>query len=110
MGGGLLAPAQPPSWRATPCRLSATAIQYIRSYPPYLEAVSSIRNLSTRHAVVKKGPPKMVSEERKCGGFWWESPKKRGHLEDQGVDGRMGSELVLGRLAGGCGVDLVGRR
>ncbi|KAJ4443747.1 hypothetical protein ANN_05525 [Periplaneta americana] len=27
-------------------------IQYIRSYPPYLEAVSSIRNLKTRHAVV----------------------------------------------------------
>jgi hypothetical protein len=27
-------------------------IQYIRSYPPYLETVSSIRNLRTRHAVV----------------------------------------------------------
>jgi hypothetical protein len=27
-------------------------IQYIRSYPPYLEAVSSIRNPRTRHAVV----------------------------------------------------------
>jgi hypothetical protein len=27
-------------------------IQYIRSYPPYLEVVSSIRNLRTRHAVV----------------------------------------------------------
>ncbi|KAJ4428508.1 hypothetical protein ANN_24550 [Periplaneta americana] len=27
-------------------------IQYIRSYPPYLEAVSSIRNLRTCHAVV----------------------------------------------------------
>jgi hypothetical protein len=27
-------------------------IQYIRSYPPYLEAISSIRNPRTRHAVV----------------------------------------------------------
>ncbi|KAJ4446561.1 hypothetical protein ANN_13258 [Periplaneta americana] len=27
-------------------------IQYIRSYPPYLEAVSSIRNLRKRHAMV----------------------------------------------------------
>ena len=27
-------------------------IQYIRSYPPCLEAVGSIRNLTTRHAVV----------------------------------------------------------
>jgi hypothetical protein len=26
-------------------------VQYIRSYPPYLEAVSSIRNLGTRHAI-----------------------------------------------------------
>jgi hypothetical protein len=32
-------------------------IQYINSYPPYLEAVSSIRNLRTRHAVVTRDPP-----------------------------------------------------
>jgi hypothetical protein len=31
-------------------------IQYIRSYPPYLEAVSSIRKLRTRHAVVTWDP------------------------------------------------------
>jgi hypothetical protein len=29
------------------------------------------------------------------------------HLEDQGVDGRMGSGWILGRLAGGCRVDSV---
>jgi hypothetical protein len=29
-------------------------------------------------------------------------------LEDQGVDERMGSEWILGRLAGGCIVDPVG--
>jgi hypothetical protein len=27
-----------------------------------------------------------------CTRFWWESPKERDHLEDQGVDGRVGSE------------------
>jgi hypothetical protein len=32
-------------------------IQYIRSYPPELEGVSSIRNLRTRHAVVTRDPP-----------------------------------------------------
>jgi hypothetical protein len=32
-------------------------IQYILSCPPYLEAVSSIRNLRTRHAVVTTDPP-----------------------------------------------------
>jgi hypothetical protein len=35
-------------------------IQYIRSYPPYLEAVPSIRNLMTRHAVVTRDPPNMA--------------------------------------------------
>jgi hypothetical protein len=37
----------------------------------------------------------------KCTKFWWGSPKERDHSEDQGADGRMGSEWVLGRLAGG---------
>jgi hypothetical protein len=36
-----------------------------------------------------------------CRRFWWESRKVRDHLEDQGIDGRMGSKWVLGRLAGG---------
>jgi acyl-coenzyme A synthetase/AMP-(fatty) acid ligase len=33
--------------------------------------------------------------------FWWESPKERYHSEDQGVVERIGSEWILGRLAGG---------
>jgi hypothetical protein len=37
----------------------------------------------------------------KCTRFWWESPKERDQLEDQGVGGKMGSEWVLGRLAWG---------
>jgi hypothetical protein len=37
----------------------------------------------------------------KCTRFWWESPKERDHLEDQGVGGKMGSEWILGRLAWG---------
>jgi hypothetical protein len=36
-----------------------------------------------------------------CARNWWESPKERDHSEDRDVDGRMGSEWVLGRLAGG---------
>jgi hypothetical protein len=28
-------------------------------------------------------------------------PEERDHLEDQGVDGKMGSEWILGTLAGG---------
>jgi hypothetical protein len=30
---------------------------------------------------------------------------ERDHSEGQGVDGRMGSEWILGRLAVGCGLD-----
>jgi hypothetical protein len=30
-----------------------------------------------------------------CTRFWWESPKGRDHLEDQGVGGKMGSEWIL---------------
>jgi hypothetical protein len=36
-----------------------------------------------------------------CTGFWWEIPKGGDHLEDQVVDGRMGSEWILRRLVGG---------
>jgi hypothetical protein len=34
-------------------------------------------------------------------GFGGDSPKERDHWEDQGVGGKMGSELILGRLAWG---------
>jgi hypothetical protein len=44
----------------------------------------------------------------KCTRFWWESPKERNHLEDRGIDRRMGSEWILGRLAGRCVADSVG--
>jgi hypothetical protein len=36
-----------------------------------------------------------------CTGFWWESQKEKDYLEDQGVDGRMGSKWILRRLVGG---------
>jgi hypothetical protein len=40
--------------------------------------------------------------------FLWESLKEKEYLEDQGIHRRMGLEWILGRLAGGCGVDPVG--
>jgi hypothetical protein len=43
-----------------------------------------------------------------CTGFWCESPKEKGHLEDEGVDGRIGSKWILRRLVGGSGVDSLG--
>jgi hypothetical protein len=42
-----------------------------------------------------------------CTGFWWESPKEKDHLKDQGVDRRMGSKWTLRRLVGGEGVEWI---
>jgi hypothetical protein len=36
-----------------------------------------------------------MERREKCTRFWWESPKERDYLEDQGVDGKMGSEWIL---------------
>jgi hypothetical protein len=38
--------------------------------------------------------------EESVRGFGGKSRKERNHLEDQGVDGSIGSEWILGRLAG----------
>jgi hypothetical protein len=35
-------------------------------------------------------------------------PESKDHLKDQGIDGRMVSKWILGRLVGGCGVDSAG--
>jgi hypothetical protein len=42
-----------------------------------------------------------------CKRFWWESTKEREHSENQGVDARMGSEWILGRLAGEGGLNFI---
>jgi hypothetical protein len=54
-GEALLALRPTPKLEDHPC--PPLLMQYIRSYPPKLEGVSSIRNLMTRHAVVTRDPP-----------------------------------------------------
>jgi hypothetical protein len=49
-----------------------------------------------------------MGEDRTVYRVLWEIPKERDHWEDQGVGGKMGSELILGRLAWGCGLDSTG--
>jgi hypothetical protein len=55
-GEELLAPRLSPKLEDHPF----SVFQYTRSYPPYLETVSSIRNLRTRHAVVTRNPPNIT--------------------------------------------------
>jgi hypothetical protein len=64
-GEELLAPRPTPAEGPPLVGCLRLLIYYIRSYPPYMEAVSSIRNLRTRHAVVTKGPPNMDRRETK---------------------------------------------
>jgi hypothetical protein len=45
---------------------SGLLIQYIRRFPPYLEAVSSIRNPRMRHAAVTRDPRNMGPVEGSC--------------------------------------------
>jgi hypothetical protein len=42
-----------------------------------------------------------MGDERNMYRVYWESQKERDHLEDHVIDGRMGSEWILLRLAGG---------
>jgi hypothetical protein len=39
--------------------------------------------------------------EKRVHGFGGKARRKKDHLKDQGVDGRMGSKWTLGRLVGG---------
>jgi hypothetical protein len=39
--------------------------------------------------------------EKSVQGFFWESLKEKHHLEDRGLDRRMGSEQILGGYFGG---------
>jgi hypothetical protein len=49
--------AQPPSWRTTPCRLSATVYSIYSQLPPVSGGLPSIRNLRTCHAVATRNLP-----------------------------------------------------
>jgi hypothetical protein len=42
-----------------------------------------------------------MGEERNVYNILMGKPEGKNHLEDQGIDGRIGSEWILGRLAGG---------
>jgi hypothetical protein len=83
---------------------------YIKSFSYLLGRVKHIIYDNCVTQTVVTGSVRGMGEERKCTRFWWETQKERGHSEDRGVDGRMGSEWILdlGGMAGGFGVDSIG--
>jgi hypothetical protein len=82
-------------WR----KLHSEELHNLYSSPDIIRHVKSRRMRWT-------GMGQAWERREKCARFWWESPKERQHLEDQGVGGKMGSEWVLERLAWG-GVDWI---
>jgi hypothetical protein len=60
-----------------------------------------IRQIKSRRMRWAEHVARMYEERKEYSRFWWKSPKERDHSEVGGVDGRMVSEWILGRLAGG---------
>jgi hypothetical protein len=78
-------------WR----KLHNEELHVLYSSPNIIRQIKWRRMRWARH-VARRG------EERKMYRVLVGKPEgRRDHLEDQGVDGRMGSEWILGRLAGG---------
>jgi hypothetical protein len=59
-GGGVSPPPNPQAGGSPTVGCPRLLIQYIRSYPPNLEPVSSVRNPRTRHTVVTVDPLNMA--------------------------------------------------
>jgi hypothetical protein len=77
-------------WR----KLRNGELHNLYSSPDIIRHIKSRRLRWAGHvARMERGEP--------CTEFWWQSPKEKDHLKDQGVDGRMGSKWTLGRLVGG---------
>jgi hypothetical protein len=84
-------------WR----KLHNEELHIFYSSPNIIRQIKSRRMRWTGHVAC-------MGEERKVYKVLVETPKERGHLGDQGVNGRMRSEWILGRLAGGFRLDPVG--
>jgi hypothetical protein len=77
-------------WR----KLHSGELRNLYSSPDIIRQIRS-RRMRWAGRVARKGRGETYR------GFWWESPKEKDHLKDQGVDGRMGSKWTLGDWLGG---------
>jgi hypothetical protein len=72
------------------------ALHNLYSSPDIIRQIKSRRMRWVGHAA-------HMGEERKVYRVLVRRPKERDHLEDRGIDGRMGLHWILGRLAVGVG-------
>jgi hypothetical protein len=81
-----------------------TILRSLYCYPPMYARMptQSLPSTFYKNVVARMG------EGRNVYRVWWESPKEKDYLKDQGVDGRMGSKWTSRRLIGGRGVDSPG--
>jgi hypothetical protein len=77
-------------WR----KLHNEELHILYSSPNIIRHIKSIRMRWTGYVAC-------MGKERNVYRVLWESQKERDHLEDQGIDGRMGSEWIVGGLTGG---------
>jgi hypothetical protein len=70
------------------------------SYCAVYSSRDIIRQIKSRR-VTWAGYVARIGEERKVYKVLVRKPEGRDNLEDQGVDGRIGSEWILGRFGGG---------
>jgi hypothetical protein len=75
-------------------KLHSGELHNLYSSPDFIRQIKSRR-------MRWKGHVARMGEGRNVYRVWWESPKEKYHFEDQGVDGRMGSNWTLERVVGG---------
>jgi hypothetical protein len=74
-------------------KLHSEELHILYSSPNIIRHIKSRRMRWAGHVARRR-------EEKKVAWFGWESQKERDHLQYQGVEGRKGSEWILGRWAG----------
>jgi hypothetical protein len=84
-------------WR----KLHSEQLRNLYSFPNIIRQIKSRRMRWAGHVA-------RMGEERKVYKVLVGKLAGKRPLEDRGVGGRMGSELMLGRLAGRCGLDSTG--
>jgi hypothetical protein len=87
-------------WRIFGPKTDEVTGEWSKLHSEELHILYSSPNMIMRWA----GHMACMRKERKVYRVLVGKPEGKYHLKDQGIDGRMGSEWILGRMAGGGGI------